>query len=814
MGISAFLLLSSIGLAIPIQAQDCSRPLGNPNTRLSDANILLQTFPDGTQVSFVCEVGYLRAGGSPQITCTAGVWSTLMLKCERKNCGALGEVSNGDVDYPEGTLFGDKAVISCNDGYMLVGRNEITCGDRGWDSRLPVCQEMTCESPPVVTDATFSPDKETYGNRESVKYTCKSGYTLNGTAHLFCSDGGIFTPDPPTCVRVQCYEPSVANAEWVRGSRPPYGYLSAVTYQCRPGYKMNGESTLTCGINSQWLPGIPTCERKNCGALGNVSNGDVDYPQGTLFGDKAVISCNDGFKLVGKKEITCGDLGWDSMLPVCQEVTCDSPPVVTDATFSPNKETYGNRESVKYTCKNGYTLNGTPQLFCSNDGIFTPDPPTCVRKNCGSLGNVSNGDVDYPEGTLFGDKAVISCNDGFMLVGKKEITCGDKGWDSNLPTCEVVTCKSPPVVTDATFSPNKETYGYRESVKYTCKSGYTLNGTAHLFCLDGRFTPDPPTCVRVQCFEPNVANADWAGGSRPPYGHLSTVTYQCNPGYKMNGESTLTCGMNSQWLPRIPTCERVQCYEPSVANAEWAGGSRAPYGHLSTVTYQCKPGYKMNGEPTLTCGINSQWLPSIPTCEKVLTTTTASTTTTTSNTPHSSKKPTASTPAATTTANTPVTPKTPTNTPVTPKTPTNTPVTPKTPTNTPVTPKTPTNTPVTPKTPTGPVTPTPPTGRGITHIVVPIVVVLVILGVIIATFIVMKKKRKGSRRGKTDKKSTNAEEDVALSVRRQILKHTHLCQMKRDRRFYQLLLLMFTLACSYPLFLFSASKEGLLAALN
>ncbi|XP_047435631.1 complement component receptor 1-like protein isoform X5 [Mugil cephalus] len=696
MGISAFLLLSSIGLAIPIQAQDCSRPLGNPNTRLSDANILLQTFPDGTQVSFVCEVGYLRAGGSPQITCTAGVWSTLMLKCERKNCGALGEVSNGDVDYPEGTLFGDKAVISCNDGYMLVGRNEITCGDRGWDSRLPVCQEMTCESPPVVTDATFSPDKETYGNRESVKYTCKSGYTLNGTAHLFCSDGGIFTPDPPTCVRVQCYEPSVANAEWVRGSRPPYGYLSAVTYQCRPGYKMNGESTLTCGINSQWLPGIPTCERKNCGALGNVSNGDVDYPQGTLFGDKAVISCNDGF----------------------------------------------------------------------------------------------------------------------MLVGKKEITCGDKGWDSNLPTCEVVTCKSPPVVTDATFSPNKETYGYRESVKYTCKSGYTLNGTAHLFCLDGRFTPDPPTCVRVQCFEPNVANADWAGGSRPPYGHLSTVTYQCNPGYKMNGESTLTCGMNSQWLPRIPTCERVQCYEPSVANAEWAGGSRAPYGHLSTVTYQCKPGYKMNGEPTLTCGINSQWLPSIPTCEKVLTTTTASTTTTTSNTPHSSKKPTASTPAATTTANTPVTPKTPTNTPVTPKTPTNTPVTPKTPTNTPVTPKTPTNTPVTPKTPTGPVTPTPPTGRGITHIVVPIVVVLVILGVIIATFIVMKKKRKGSRRGKTDKKSTNAEEDVALSVRRQILKHTHLCQMKRDRRFYQLLLLMFTLACSYPLFLFSASKEGLLAALN
>lgn len=48
---------------------------------LKDTDIILQTFGDGSKVTFVCNVGYRTEGGSGVITCSAGSWSTLTLKC-------------------------------------------------------------------------------------------------------------------------------------------------------------------------------------------------------------------------------------------------------------------------------------------------------------------------------------------------------------------------------------------------------------------------------------------------------------------------------------------------------------------------------------------------------------------------------------------------------------------------------------------------------------------------------------------------------------------------------------------------------------
>merc|ERR1712002_831809 len=99
-----------------IIAQDCARPIGGPNMDLKGNDILLQSFPHGTRVTFVCDVGYVSAGGSPSITCTNGSWSPVRLKCEKFNCPSPGEVENGNIDYSEGTEFGSKIVTECNTG--------------------------------------------------------------------------------------------------------------------------------------------------------------------------------------------------------------------------------------------------------------------------------------------------------------------------------------------------------------------------------------------------------------------------------------------------------------------------------------------------------------------------------------------------------------------------------------------------------------------------------------------------------------------------------------------------------------------------
>lgn len=228
---------------------------------LKGNNSLSTSFPDGSKVSFDCTVGYVSAGGSPTITCSAGSWSTVRLKCQRRNCGSAGEVANGQIEYLEGTEFGDKLVVTCNVGHVLVGKGEMFCGAQGWMGRLPHCEVATCKSPPTVVNGTFEPNKESYIYGEVVRYSCRKDDTLSGSASLACSEDGIFTPAPPTCVMVQCKDPVIKNAEWVEGSRPPHRYMSTVTYQCRSGYTMIGERTQTCGIDGKWLPGLPECQQ-------------------------------------------------------------------------------------------------------------------------------------------------------------------------------------------------------------------------------------------------------------------------------------------------------------------------------------------------------------------------------------------------------------------------------------------------------------------------------------------------------------------------------------------------------------------------
>uniref|UniRef100_A0A1A7XVS4 Sushi domain-containing protein n=1 Tax=Iconisemion striatum TaxID=60296 RepID=A0A1A7XVS4_9TELE len=260
MGVTALFLLSCFGFAITAQAQECSKPTGGPNMYLKGDAILQNTFPDGSRVSFSCNTGYTTAGGSAFITCTAGSWSRLSLVCEKKPCGAYPDVDHGNVEYPQGdTLYGDTAKVTCNQGYNLVGQAVSRCDDQGWTGRPPVCEVVTCDAPRTIVNGTYNPNNEHYTFRDVVRYTCVNDNALSGASQLTCSEDGSFQPNPPACVWVDCKNPTIPNAEFVAGSRPPHRHLTSITYRCSPGFQMDGEATITCDINSQWSPRIPQC---------------------------------------------------------------------------------------------------------------------------------------------------------------------------------------------------------------------------------------------------------------------------------------------------------------------------------------------------------------------------------------------------------------------------------------------------------------------------------------------------------------------------------------------------------------------------
>ncbi|XP_024914743.1 membrane cofactor protein isoform X2 [Cynoglossus semilaevis] len=237
------------------QAQECNEPVGE-NMKLKDPP---SSFPDGTTVTFACIVGYQSAGGSPSITCTAGTWSPIKLKCERKNCGSAGEILNGQTNYPEETLFGDKVIYTCNTGYVMIGTKERICGDQGWMGREPTCEAVSCDPPTANANSEYSPIKDNYGYNQQVRYICKDDLALIGSPVSTCIETG-FDTEPPTCIAVSCPDDDVANGEQVSGSRPPHRYKAIVTFKCLSGYVMEGVATQVCGLDSKWSPGLPKCK--------------------------------------------------------------------------------------------------------------------------------------------------------------------------------------------------------------------------------------------------------------------------------------------------------------------------------------------------------------------------------------------------------------------------------------------------------------------------------------------------------------------------------------------------------------------------
>uniref|UniRef100_A0A3Q3MQR5 Sushi domain-containing protein n=1 Tax=Labrus bergylta TaxID=56723 RepID=A0A3Q3MQR5_9LABR len=296
-----------------ITAQDCPKPVPGPNMNLKGNDIVLQEFPDGTKVTFTCEVGYQSAGGSGVSTCSAGNWSPVRLQCERKNCGALEAVINGDITYPTSTLFGDTAVVTCNAGYRRVGRETIRCGDAGWLDRLPVCEVSKCGPPPAIADGTFYPEKEEYEYREVVRYTCQKDLTLNGSKSVSCSEDGTFTPAAPTCINVQCEAPNIDNAEYIAGSLNSYKYKATVTHQCRTGYMMIGQSTSVCEIDGEWSPKLLESP--------NIDNADFTSGSRYPYKYKATVThqCRTGYMMIGQSTSVCGiDGQWSPKLLECK----------------------------------------------------------------------------------------------------------------------------------------------------------------------------------------------------------------------------------------------------------------------------------------------------------------------------------------------------------------------------------------------------------------------------------------------------------------------------------------------------------------
>ncbi|XP_070253228.1 membrane cofactor protein-like [Myotis yumanensis] len=261
------------------------------------------------------------------------------------------------------------------------------------------------------------------------------------------------------------------------------------------------------------------------------------------------------------------------LLPMCSDA-CDDPMRFETMTLTgPPKASYGPGDRVEFKCRLGYKrivpLVPTTAV-CQPDGTWAPPlQEACTEKTCPQLGEPLNGRIVYisyvNEADKFGYQAHYICNEGYYLLGTKNLYCEVSGnnveWSDSPPQCERILCQPPQQIPNGEFSnSHKDAFEYSEVVTYSCKPSngpdeYSLVGESRLVCSGrNQWSSDPPECKVVKCQYPVLKNGKVISGLREKYYYKSEVTVECLEGFHLEGSKTVVCGVNKNWEPKMPEC--------------------------------------------------------------------------------------------------------------------------------------------------------------------------------------------------------------------------------------------------------------------
>jgi len=155
-----------------------------------------------------------------------------------KECPELPDPPHGQV-HLTGRHFNDRAVYTCDDGYQIVGLEQVICNSNGqWSGAQPSCKQGTssaqsryyCGSPPIIQHAKHNgSDEQMYFDLDTeLSYQCDPGYKRKGfqVAQCFFYNGTArwFGPDL-TCHPIDCGAPE----EILNGKRDG----DCTTYRCQ-----------------------------------------------------------------------------------------------------------------------------------------------------------------------------------------------------------------------------------------------------------------------------------------------------------------------------------------------------------------------------------------------------------------------------------------------------------------------------------------------------------------------------------------------------------------------------------------------------
>ncbi|CAH1269015.1 NOTCH2 [Branchiostoma lanceolatum] len=461
---------------------------------------------------------------------TATCSFTIDVKVTR--CSSLGSPTNGAASQAAcGDLRGSKCNFLCDQGFDLIGEEEVTCKDDGtWSDPLPTCQVVRCPSLRSPAHSTMSgcvdPISELY---ETVCYfSCATGYSRKtGPKSRQCMDDATWSGSELQCEVTTCpgLPELVHGAVTPTSCSSPSEYGTVCSFSCKSGFEIVGPTVKTCLQTGIWsnqaistiCQDLEVPQFNGCPSDQVLSAGPGDVDVKVTWMEPTAVDNSGTLPAVTLVEGKSSGSRFPEGTHNIKYTAADAMGLATDCSFRitinvaycssmaslARGETICNHSDRRYgttcqfSCNRGYRLVGAGTTVCSktigvNPHWSSPTPtPTCEVVTCSALSRPVNGQkfgCNKAEEN-FGAVCSFYCNAGYSPKSHHQRTCLENGtWSGASLTCEIDAC--PPVISPnhGKWTPEKCSVNplYGQECFTTCDAGYSVIGAAGWNrCLDG-----------------------------------------------------------------------------------------------------------------------------------------------------------------------------------------------------------------------------------------------------------------------------------------------------------------------------------------
>ena len=585
-------------------------------------------------ITYRCDTGYELVGEATRVCQDDGSWGgDADPACIIITCKVPQPTSNLNIQV-SGDTYGSTLAYYCERGYLLSGiQTDRTCGpDRQWSGDPSSCIPISCGSPPTINNGYSVEQNAVYG--EIVHYQCNYGYAYvpGAQTYINCTHTGAYTTELPMCLQSFCRVPNqLANGNVITSTNI-VNKSDIIEYVCDLGYRLQGDAYAVCRLGGKWDNINIGCLPVQCSTPESIVYGGYTLDNHTTdYESHVTYRCDYGYELVGSENLYCTEIGqWSGMSPTCSRIECPNVTILNGKVIVDDDSgtgTYIINTNITLSCNEGFiaTINNS---VCASSGVWVPPISLDICQAIECRPHVIPHSVSYSGVHSFSDIVPVACEIGYELHGNVNITCGSNGeWEVPLPECKGIECDALQldhgrVSYSFTNADNKIYHGSEAS--FRCNTGYNLIGRESSSCLStGQWSTALPQCIIVTCTAPTLsAHMAQPNAMEVLYRYNDEVSYKCELGYDIIGETSIVCTSNGSWSSTPPSCSIILCDVVRVDNGIIYNRNRVIIGDSvivgTIVTTTCITGYVVaTNYTTVECGIDGQLSQTQPYCRPV-----------------------------------------------------------------------------------------------------------------------------------------------------------------------------------------------------